>query len=79
MWILKPRGIAATLMAITLTTSVDIHSSGEEPNKLKKDEILICQRWQWFGPAYEGRLVCIEWVKKDCSQRLYKEICKLGS
>ena len=75
MWILKPKGIAATLMVITLTASVNTH--GEDP-KLKKDEILICQRWQWSGPSYDGRVVCVEWVKKDCSQRLYKEICKQG-
>ena len=78
MWILKPRGIAATLLVLTLTASVSIQSEAEDPNKLKKDEVMICQRWQWSGPAYEGRVVCIEWVKKDCSQRLYKEICKLG-
>lgn len=43
-----------------------------------KKEILVCIRWQWSGPPFEGKVTCIEWVKKDCSNRLYPEICKLG-
>ena len=78
MWMLTHRGIAATLMVMTLTASVNTYSVGEDPNKLKKDEILICQRWQWAGAPYESRVICVEWAKKDCTQRLYIEICKRG-
>ena len=45
--------------------------------KTKKDETLKCVRWRWTGDVYERKVYCIEWVKKDCSNRLHKEICKL--
>lgn len=44
--------------------------------KAKKDETLKCVRWRWIGDVFERKVYCIEWAKKDCSQRLYKEICK---
>jgi hypothetical protein len=43
----------------------------------RKDETLKCIRWGWTGDVFERRVYCIEWVKKDCSNRLHKEICKL--
>jgi hypothetical protein len=43
-----------------------------------KEKVLVCIRWQWVGPPVEGRVTCIEWIYKDCSNRLYPEICKLG-
>ena len=46
---------------------------------LKKDEVWVCDRWQWVGDPIDNRVVCISWVKKDCSNRLYKEICKMGN
>jgi hypothetical protein len=71
MWIFKP-GILISALSVAF-----LSASSEQI--LKKDEVLICVRWQWSGHPYEGRVICKEWVKKDCSQRLYKEICKLGS
>jgi hypothetical protein len=44
--------------------------------KTKKDETLKCVRWGWTGDVYDRKVYCLEWVKKDCSQRLHKEICK---
>jgi hypothetical protein len=44
--------------------------------KTKEDETLKCVRWGWTGDVYERKVYCIEWVKKDCSNRLHKEICK---
>jgi hypothetical protein len=44
----------------------------------KKDEVLVCVRWQWRGAPFEGKVSCIEWAKKDCSNRMYPELCKLG-
>ena len=44
--------------------------------KTKKDETSKCVRWGWTGDVYERKVYCIEWVKKDCSNRLHKEICK---
>jgi hypothetical protein len=44
--------------------------------KTKKDETSKCVRWGWTGDVYERKVYCIEWAKKDCSQRLHKEICK---
>jgi hypothetical protein len=37
---------------------------------------LKCIRWRWTGDVFERKVYCIEWVKKDCSNRLHKEICK---
>ena len=42
----------------------------------RKDETLKCVRWGWNGDVFERRVYCIEWAKKDCSNRLHKEICK---
>jgi|688.fasta_scaffold14216_4 hypothetical protein len=35
-----------------------------------------CVRWIWSGDVYARKVTCVEWRKKDCSNRLYKEICK---
>jgi hypothetical protein len=53
-------------------------ASEEKPYTLKKDEAWICVRWQWVSTAVDGKVNCIEWIKKDCSSRLHKDICKLG-
>ena len=42
----------------------------------KQDEAWTCIRWRWSSDDTFKRAVCIEWKKKDCSKRLYKEICK---
>jgi hypothetical protein len=52
---------------------VILNASGEKTNK---DESLKCVRWRWTGDVFERKVYCIEWVKKDCSNRLHKEICK---
>jgi hypothetical protein len=44
--------------------------------KTKKDELVKCVRWGWTGDVFERKVYCIEWIKKDCSNRLHKEICK---
>ena len=35
-----------------------------------------CVRWTWSGDVYSRKVTCLEWRKKDCSNRLQKEICK---
>lgn len=52
-----------------------------KPDKqsLKKDEVWVCDNWQLVGNPIEKQTVCLSWVKKDCSNRMYKEICKLGN
>ena len=59
--------IVAIICLIILSASAE---------KTKKDETLKCVRWGWTGDVYERKVYCLEWVKKDCSQRLHKEICK---
>lgn len=44
----------------------------------KKDEAYICVRWRWTNTVFEGKVICVEWAKKDCSNRLYPELCKKG-
>jgi hypothetical protein len=47
----------------------------KEPD-VKKWPEWECIRWTWTGDIYERRVVCLEWRKKDCSQRLHTELCK---
>jgi hypothetical protein len=42
-----------------------------------KEEILVCVRWKWTGDVFERKVYCVQWEKKNCSNRLHKEICKL--
>jgi hypothetical protein len=65
--------IASLLLLLTMVVSSD-----EPNNGLKKDEVWVCVRWQWAATPSEGRVNCVEWAKKDCSNRLYPEICKRG-
>lgn len=59
---------------IILTLLITLTASSQD----KVDEIWICLRWQWTGDVFNRKVYCVEWVKRDCSKRLYKEICKLG-
>jgi hypothetical protein len=68
MWILKPVIIASALAVVFLTASSD--------QILKKNETWVCVKWKWSNGPFEGKVSCLEWAKKDCSNRLYPEICK---
>lgn len=70
MQILKPRILIAVLSVGILTASSD--------QGTKKDEVQVCVRWKWVSTAIDGKVQCVEWATKDCSNRLYKEICKLS-
>jgi len=70
MWIFKPVILTSVLAVVFLTTSSD--------QILKKNEVWICVKWQWSNSPFEGRVTCVEWAKKDCSGRMYPEICKLS-
>jgi len=59
---------------VVLLLTVTLSAAGQ--NKEKPDDGKRCVRWGWSGDVYERRIYCLEWVKKDCSQRLHKEICK---
>ena len=41
------------------------------------DYTWTCSRWTWTGDVYDRQVMCVAWQKKDCSNRLHKEICKL--
>jgi len=64
---------ASLLLLLTMVVSSD-----ESNNGLKKDEVWLCVRWQWTGAPVDGQVTCVAWAKKDCSNRLYPEICKRG-
>ena len=70
MQILKPSILIAVLSAFVLTASSD--------QGLKKDQVQICVRWQWTGTPYDSKVICVEWATRDCSNRMYPEICKRG-
>jgi hypothetical protein len=59
---------------VVLLLTVTLSAAGQ--NKEKPDDGKRCARWGWSGDVYERKVYCLEWVKKDCSQRLHKEICK---
>lgn len=65
----------AALSSTLLVSSIEADQNILPP---KKDEVLICVRWKWSNTPQENKVNCIEWSKKDCSNRLYPEICKLG-
>lgn len=46
--------------------------------KTPEPPVYECVRWGWVGDFYNRKVVCLEWRKKDCSNRLHKEICRLG-
>ena len=60
---------------VVLLLTVTLSAAGQN-NKDKPDDGKKCVRWGWSGDVYERKVYCLEWVKKDCSQRLHKEICK---
>jgi hypothetical protein len=64
--------------SIVAWLSIMIVASGESSNGLKKDQVQVCVRWQWVNTALEQKVNCVEWAIKDCSNRLYPEICKRG-
>jgi hypothetical protein len=68
----------ATLTSILLVSSIEADQNTLSSDALKKDEVLICIRWKWSNTPQENKVNCIEWSRRDCSNRLYKEICKLG-
>ena len=69
------RLLIITVLALILSSSIESQQSSVPT---KKDEALICIRWQWQSSAIDGKVICVEWAKKDCSNRLYPELCKKG-
>jgi hypothetical protein len=59
---------------IILTLLITLTASSQE----KLDEVWVCVRWQWAGDVFNRKVYCLEWIKRDCSKRLYKDLCKLG-
>ena len=65
------------LMLVVVPLSIRSSTAGQN-EKLKPNEARVCARWMWTGDVFERKVYCVEWVIKDCSNRLHKEICKLG-
>ena len=63
---------------VLLLLSTVIVASEEITNGPKKDQARVCVRWQWVETALEQKVKCIEWATRDCSNRLYPDICKKG-
>ena len=62
------------LCLIILTASAEIKESPKKP-----DEVWACARWTWTGDVFDRKVYCVEWVIKDCSNRLHVDICKRGN
>lgn len=50
----------------------------ESISKESEDTVYECVKWVWVDNMNQRKVYCLEWRKKDCSKRLYKNICKLG-
>ena len=50
----------------------------ETVSKEKENTVYECVRWAWVGDVNARKVYCLEWKKKDCSDRVYKDLCKLG-
>ena len=64
------------LVVVLLTITL---SEASQNQKLKPDEAWVCARWMWVGDVFDRKVYCVQWVIKDCSNRLYKDICKRGN
>lgn len=58
--------------------SIMVVASEGSSDGSKKDQARACVRWQWVETALEQKVKCVEWATRDCSNRLYPEICKRG-
>jgi hypothetical protein len=65
-----------TVVLVLLSTV--LVASEETVTGVKKDQVWVCVQWQWENTAQEQKVNCVAWAKRDCSNRLHKEICKLG-
>ena len=66
--------VLVLVLVMFITASAEIKESPK-----KSDEVWVCGRWTWTGDVFNRKVYCLEWAKKDCSQRLHKEICKRGN
>jgi len=64
------------LMVLLLTITLTAAGQNE---KLKPNETKVCARWMWTGDVFERKVYCVEWIIKDCSNRLHVDICKRGN
>ena len=63
------------VLPVLLLLTVLAGSAEQKPNS---NIVWVCVRWQSIGDVYNRTVYCLEWKKKDCSDRLYPEICKHG-
>jgi hypothetical protein len=68
----------AVVLLLLISSSIDSQPGLVQPTPLKKDEAWVCVKWQRASSAIDSKVNCVEWAKKDCSNRLYPEICKKG-
>jgi hypothetical protein len=65
--------LVVLLMACSFFT---VSAVPKQDNTLKKDEVWKCVRWAWADQESRRNVVCLDWRKEDCANRLHKEICK---
>jgi hypothetical protein len=61
---------------IILTLLITLTASSKE--KSDESTVWVCGRWAWTGDVFNRKVYCLEWAKRDCSNRLHKDICKSG-
>lgn len=65
-------------VVVVVLLSTVLVASEETATSAKKDQAVVCVRWQWVNTAQEPKVNCVAWEKRDCTNRLHKEICRLG-
>ncbi len=51
--------------------------AAQQKKDLSQDTVWSCVKWTWTGQdVFNRKVICLEWRKEDCSNRLHKEICK---
>lgn len=61
---------------LILLLTITLSASGQN-NQPKQDDGVRCVKWRGAGDGFNQKVTCLLWVKKDCSQRLHKDICRL--
>lgn len=68
------------VVVLVLFLILPIQAKSPPKDILKEDETWVCTRWKGsLDPSQKSPTECLTWTKKDCSQRLYKFICKRGN
>jgi hypothetical protein len=74
--VIDPLYCIKIIVVLTLLSFFTVSAVPKQDNTLKKDEVWQCVRWAWTDQESRRKVICLDWRKEDCANRLHKEICK---